>query len=88
MTCKYEHYTHADCASSMREDDKHGAIYGPFTYRSDDGLIYQSPNRHHFAAITGDCVYCSKPFTARKHEGVVSSYLREHPYLMRESVAS
>lgn len=46
MTCT------RDCAGSLREDDRHGAIYGPYMHAG------RFIGRLEYAGRSGACIYC------------------------------
>jgi hypothetical protein len=51
MTCT------AGCASGLREDNRHGVIYGPYWGNSPDGTR-RFLSRLEWAAYADECVYC------------------------------
>jgi len=45
------------CTSGLREDAKHGAIYGPFGIEDEAGNL-RLVNRLEFAGHSDRCIYC------------------------------
>ena len=63
------------CASSLREDDRHGLISGPWLVEDDGRVFFTS--RRRWAYLTGCCCYCRAELPPRRYAALAREFERE-----------
>jgi hypothetical protein len=65
----------AGCAQNLREDRRHGLIYGPYGETLPDGKL-RLVSHARYAGLTNRCIYCA---TSPLPRGRVNRLLAKYP---------